>query len=177
MGKMMTDQNTKANHLCSQLIAEMKKVFTEDTKRIEHALAVLNYAQQIRLVEGGDPLIIQAAAILHDIGILEAERKYGSSAGKYQEIEGPPIAEKILKTLLVAPDAIEHICKIIDSHHSGGSIDTQEFKTVWDADLLINLGEHLAGMDRKELKDFVDKRLRTEKGKEIAMKLVVGDDI
>ncbi len=173
----MTDQNTKENHLRSQLIAEMKKVFKEDSKRIEHALAVLNSAQQIRLVEGGDPLIIQAAAILHDIGILEAQRKYGSSAGKYQEIEGPPIAEKILKALLIAPDAIEHICKIIDSHHSGGDIDTQEFKIVWDADLLINLGEQLAGMDRKELRDFVDKRFRTKNGKEIAMKLVVGDDI
>ncbi len=173
----MTDQNTKENHLRSQLIAEMKKVFKEDTKRIEHALAVLNSAQQIRLAEGGDPLIVQAAAILHDIGILEAERKYGSSAGKYQEIEGPPIAEKILKALLIAPDAIEHICKIIDSHHSGGDIDTQEFKTVWDADLLINLGEQLAGMDRKELRDFVDKRFRNENFKEIAMKLVFGDDI
>jgi len=42
---MMTDQNTKANHLRSQLIAEMKKVFKEDSKRIEHALAATIYNQ------------------------------------------------------------------------------------------------------------------------------------
>ena len=79
----MTDEKLKAEHLRSQLIAEMKKIFKEDPKRTEHAFAVLNCAEQIRLAQGGDPLIVQAAAILHDIGILGAEHKYGSAAGKY----------------------------------------------------------------------------------------------
>ena len=57
-----------------KLIDEMKKVFLGDEKRIDHALAVLNYAEQIQAAEGGDPLIVRAAAILHDIGIHEAER-------------------------------------------------------------------------------------------------------
>jgi putative nucleotidyltransferase with HDIG domain len=95
------------------LIREMKSIFGSDQKRINHALAVLNYAEQIQAVEGGDPLIVKAAAILHDIGIAEAERKYGSSAGNYQEIEGPPIALKILKNYGLANEIIEHICKII----------------------------------------------------------------
>jgi HD superfamily phosphodiesterase len=131
----------------------------------------------MRLTGGGDPLIVQAAAILHDVGILEAERKYGSSAGKYQEIEGPPMAEKILKTLQIDSGAVEHICKIIGSHHSGGDIDTHEFKIVWDADLLANIREQVAYMDRKELKNFINKMFKTKKGKEIAMTLFVGADI
>ena len=173
----MTDEKAKANLVRSKLIEEMKKVFKEDPKRTEHAFAVLNCAEQIRLAEGGDPLIVQAAAILHDIGILEAEHKYGSSAGKYQEIEGPPLAEKILKRLQIDPEAVDHICKIIGSHHSGGDIDTQEFKIVWDADLLTNLGGQLACMDRQELKNFIDKKLKTKKAKETAMILFVGADI
>jgi putative nucleotidyltransferase with HDIG domain len=88
------------------LLDEMKKVFAEDQKRIEHALAVLNYAEQIQAVEGGDPLIVRAAAILHDIGIHEAERKYGSSAGKYQEAEGPPIAKEILSKYDIPTEAV-----------------------------------------------------------------------
>ena len=35
----MTDEMVRAEHLRSQLIAEMKKVFKEDSKRTEHALA------------------------------------------------------------------------------------------------------------------------------------------
>ena len=76
-----------------KLIQKMKDVFGDDQKRINHALAVLKYAEQIHAVEGGDAAVVTAAAILHDIGIHQAEQKYGSTAGKYQEIEGPPIAE------------------------------------------------------------------------------------
>ena len=135
----MTDEKKKTNHLRTQLITEMKKVFKEDSKRIEHALAVLDYAEQIRLAQGGDLLIVQAAAILHDIGILEAEEKYSSAAGKYQEIEGPPIARKILAKYGLGTAAIQHICEIIANHHSAKDIDTIEFRIIWDADWLVNI--------------------------------------
>jgi len=77
----------EADIMRERLIREMMNAFGADQKRIDHALAVLNYAEQIFSVEGGDPLVVKAAAILHDIGIHEADRKYSSSAGKYQKIE------------------------------------------------------------------------------------------
>lgn len=40
--------------------------------------------------------LLESAALLHDIGIKESERKYHSSAGHYQEIEGPAIAKCLL---------------------------------------------------------------------------------
>ena len=40
--------------LCNRLIEEMKKVCGDDQKRINHALEVLKYAEQIPLAEGGD---------------------------------------------------------------------------------------------------------------------------
>ena len=58
-----------------RLIAEMKNVFGEDRRRIDHALAVLGFAQTILAAEGGDPLIVKAAAILHDIGIQASRAK------------------------------------------------------------------------------------------------------
>jgi len=157
----------------NKLIEEMTNVFGDDQKRIEHALAVLDYAEQIQNVEGGDPLIVRAAAILHDIGIQEAERKYGSSAGKYQEIEGPPIAEKILKKYDVSAEAIEQICRIIADHHSAKDIDTIEFRIVWDTDQLVNLLTDSNRATNEKLQEIIDKTFKTDEGRRIAVELFV----
>jgi putative nucleotidyltransferase with HDIG domain len=154
-----------------KLIDEMKKVFGPDQKRIEHALAVLDYAEQIQAVEGGDPLVVKAAAILHDIGIHEAERKHGSPAGKYQEIEGPPIAEEILRRHDIPDETIEHISKIIANHHSAKDIDTTEFRIVWDADWLVNIPEDFPDAGKEKLQGIVEKTFKTGKGRQIATTL------
>jgi len=157
----------------NELIDEMRKIFGEDKKRIDHALAVLNYAEHIQAAEGGDPLIVRAAAILHDIGIHEAERKHGSSAGKYQEIEGPPIAMEILGKYDLDEVVVEHVCKIIANHHSARDIDTIEFKILWDADWLVNLSMDFWDMSKEKLQEIIDKTLRTHKGHQIALESFV----
>jgi putative nucleotidyltransferase with HDIG domain len=156
-----------------KIVGEMKKVFGKDRKRIEHALAVLNYAEQILAVEGGDPLIVKAAAILHDIGIIEAERKYDSSAGKYQEIEGPPIARKILQNYGLAEEVKEHICKIIANQHSAKDIDSTEFRIVWDADWLVNIPDEFGDAGKDKLTRLINKIFKTKTGREIAAKLFI----
>jgi len=159
-----------------KLIGRMKEVFGQDEKRVGHALRVLNYAERIGEAEGGDPLVIKAAAILHDIGIHEAERKYGSAAGKYQEHEGPPIAESILKDNAVDSVRIRHIGVIIANHHSARDIDTLEFKIVWDADWLVNLQEDFAGLGRQEGKAKVEKMFQTDTGRRMAMELFSSEE-
>ncbi len=159
-----------------KLIGRMKNVFGEDQKRIEHALAVLDYAEQIQNVEGGDPLIVRAAAILHDIGIHEAERKYGSSAGNYQEIEGPPIAEEVLKRFDISAEAVEHICRIIANHHSAKEIDTTEFRIVWDADWLVNIPADFPSARKEKLQGIIDKTFKTKEGHRIAMQTLLNTD-
>jgi HD superfamily phosphodiesterase len=154
-----------------KLINEMKKIFGNDDKRINHALAVLSYADRIKSEEAGDDFIVEAAAILHDIGIQAAEQKYGSSTGKYQEIEGPPIAEEILKRHNIASDAVEHICKIIANHHSGRNIDTDEFRIIWDADWLVNLQADFTDLSNEKKREMAEKVFKTGKGREIALGL------
>jgi len=156
-----------------KLIGRMKNVFGDDQKRIEHALAVLDYAEQIQNIEGGDPLIVRAATILQDIGIQEAERKYGSSADKYQEIEGLPIAEEILKRCDISAEAIEHICRIIANHHSAKDIDTIEFRIVWDADQIVNLLTDSRQASNEKLQEIIDKTFKTDEGRRIAIDLFV----
>ncbi len=161
----------RVSYMRDMLIDEMKKVFGDDQKRIEHALAVLDYAEKIQSYEGGDPLIVRAAAILHDIGIHEAERKHGSSAGKYQEIEGLPIAKEILKRYDLDTEVIEHICRIIANHHSSKNIDTTEFRIILDADRLVNISEDFPDASEDKLQKIIGNKFKTHEGSRIAKKL------
>ena len=169
LGDLM--KNKDAAVLCDTLIDEMKAVFADDQRRIDHALQVLEYADQIQSEEGGEGLIVKAAAILHDIGIKRAEEVHGSAGGKYQEIEGPPIAREILDRLDVAPKASEHICKIIANHHSAMDIDTLEFRIIWDADWLVNIPDVFATESKEKLRDNIERLFKTAAGKKIALQV------
>jgi hypothetical protein len=162
------------------LIQKMKDVFGKDQKRINHALAVLKYAEQIQAAEGGDLVVITSAAILHDIGIHQAEKKYGSTAGKFQEIEGPPIAEPILKDSGFPSEKIEHVCKIIANHHTArdiNTVNTLEFRVIWDADWLVNIPDECGKMSKDKLQKFVEKIFRTNWGKKLAQEIHLRGDL
>ncbi|OHB64872.1 MAG: hypothetical protein A2Y77_13725 [Planctomycetes bacterium RBG_13_62_9] len=152
----------------------MRDVFGDDRGRIEHALAVLGHANDIRSVEGGDPLVIQAAAVLHDIGIREAERKHGSAAGRYQEMEGPPIAERILRNRHLDEGRLRHVCRIIANHHSARDIDTLEFRVIWDADGLVNLDEVFRENPEVDRESRIRRIFKTSTGRETALRLFTG---
>jgi len=154
--------------ICQRLVTHMKETFGSDRRRIEHALDVLSRAEDVQAAEGGDPLVVRAAAILHDIGIQEAERKHGSSAGRFQEIEGPPIARAILDELELDEETIEHICRIVGSHHSARDIDTIEFRAVWDADWLVNIPDEHADASPEKLARLVDRNFKTDRGRALA---------
>jgi len=166
--------NSNPPAVSDALIAEMKGYFAENEGLINHTVAVLGYAEQIRQEEGGDSLVVKAAAIYHDIGIPQARRVHGSSAGKYQEIEGPPIARNILDGLGLDVEKINHICRIIANHHTAHderTTATIEFKIIWDADALVNLRKKLTGGDEQTRRRIIDERFRTATGRRIAQTL------
>jgi hypothetical protein len=157
------------------IISEMKGVFGDDVCRIGHAMAVLGYAERINAAECADGDVVTASAILHDIGIQEAERKYGSASGKYQEIEGPGIAKEILGRYEVGDVFVDHVCKIIANHHSGRDIDTLEFRVIWDADWLVNIADEFGGADMERLERLVNKVFKTETGLRLATEKYLTD--
>jgi hypothetical protein len=158
-----------------QLLAAMEACFGEDARRIEHARRVTAWAERIMADEGGDADIIIGAAVLHDIGIHEAERKYGSAAGHLQEREGPPIARRLLAGLGFEPDAIEEICDIIAHHHSPGVLSTINFRVLYDADWLVNLGDEYDIRDRMKLAGIIDRVLLTGTGRTLAGEVYLRD--
>jgi HD superfamily phosphohydrolase YqeK len=127
-----------------KLISEMYGVFGRDQKRIQHSLRTLDYARKILKAEGGSAPVVTAAAILHDIGIQEAERKHGSPAPQFQEMEGPPIAREILLKHAMKLDLVGEVCECIAHHHERDKMRSPEEKIVYDADCLVNLEEDLA---------------------------------
>lgn len=165
-------QKAEERDLLKERIAlEMKKYFGTDFKRVHHAIKVARFAEQILKMEGGNPMVVMAAAYLHDIGIHEADRKYGSHSGHYQEIEGPAIAREILDKLNIPRQAIDEVCDIIGHHHSPREEETLHFQILYEADGLVNLEEEGISRDRQKAEEFIRKVFRTATGKRLAEEL------
>jgi HD superfamily phosphodiesterase len=110
-----------------------------DFRRVCHLVRVFTFAELIANGEGLDEKsldVLSAAAILHDIGIHECERKYKSTVGKYQEIEGPPVAEKIILDFDYSDFERERICWLIAHHHTYNNINAIDYQILVEADFL-----------------------------------------
>lgn len=153
----------------------MESYFDGDTKRIDHAHKVTEYAEKLLEQEDGDFQVVIGAAVLHDIGIHEAEIKHGGTSGKYQEIEGPPIARRILSELEFEASQIDGICEIIAHHHSPGEITTKNFGILYDADWLVNLLDEYDIKDQQKLENIIDRVFLTQTGKALARTIYLKD--
>lgn len=157
-----------------EVLNEMMAYFGTDVRRINHALKVYGFAAAICRNEKLDEhtiQIIEIAAILHDIGIPESEKKYGSCIGKYQEIEGPPIARTILKKLQVSPATIERVCFLIGNHHTYTKIDNVDFQILVEADFLVNIFEDEM---YKSVKSIGEKYFKTKTGTNFLTQMYMG---
>ncbi len=161
--------------LKESLVAEMEAYFGDDIPRIEHAHRVAGHAEELLRWESGDYSVVIAAAVLHDIGIPEAERKFGSAAGHYQELEGPPVARRILNHLEQTPAHIEEVCEIIAHHHTPGKVQTRNFAILNDADWLVNLGDLYTIDDSAKLRNAIDRVFLTKSGRELAGQTYLSD--
>jgi HD superfamily phosphodiesterase/predicted RNA-binding Zn-ribbon protein involved in translation (DUF1610 family) len=161
----------KATTLKGQLIKELEDYFGEDVKRINHAKRVMHFAEELLKLENSDWHIVIPASILHDVGIKVSEQKYGSSAGHYQEKEGPAVARKILLKMGVKNKDIDEICEIIRYHHSPGRINTKNFKVLYDADLLVNLKDEADVKAKAKLEKIINKAFLTDTGRALAEKI------
>ena len=151
--------------MISELIARTIRFNQGDPRRIAHFLKVYSFAKTIGELEQLDSRtqeILEAAAVLHDIGIHASEEKYGSSAGNYQELEGPPIAEKILAELSFAKDVQERVCYLIGHHHSYANIDGIDYQILVEADFLVNM--HEDAMNEEQIMRIREKIFKTETG-------------
>lgn len=164
----------KEDLLKDRVAIEMKKYFGKDFRRIGHATKVARYAEEIAKKEKGNLAVILPAAYLHDIGIKEAEEKYQSTAARYQEECGPPIAREILIKLGAREPLIDEVCDIVGHHHHPRAEETVNFRALYDADLIVNLEENQKEKSSppERLEQLVAKNFLTERGRELAREVL-----
>ena len=171
LGRLPQDQRDRLD----QVRDAMEAYFGSDVRRIAHAHDVTGYALELLQFIDADPLETLCAAYLHDIGIPEAERKYGQCSGPLQEREGPPVARRLLAAGEASVDLIDRVCELVGAHHTPGGVDRPEFRILWDADALVNLREVVVDKPDHLVETLIDRALVTEAGRQKARALFLQD--
>jgi predicted metal-dependent HD superfamily phosphohydrolase len=150
----------------------MIRLYSGDSKRIQHFCKVHSYAKLIAEIENMDSeslFILEAAALTHDIGIHICEEKYGSCNGKLQEKEGPALAEKLLSDLGFEKTVSQRVQYLIAHHHTYSHIDGMDYQILVEADFLVNLHEDNASKEAVE--NAYSNIFKTEAGKKICREM------
>lgn len=151
-----------------QLLLEMIDYFQGDAKRVQHLIKVYEFARLIGREEGLESErqeILEAAALVHDIGIHRAEQKFGSSSGRLQEQEGPALAEAMLTRLGFCSSLIQRVCFLVGHHHTYSAIDGLDFQILAEADCLVNFYEDQVSYEG--ILAAMEKVFHTKTGKKI----------
>ena len=154
------------NQKIDMLYQKMVEYYSGDPKRIQHFVKVHSFAKQIGHSERLDSdamFVLEAAALVHDIGIKPSEMKYGSCNGKLQEQEGPSAAKEMLFSLAFPKKCIDRICFLVGHHHTYTDIDGIDYQVLVEADYLVNLYEDQCS--QAGIKSAYQNIFRTDSGK------------
>lgn len=146
----------------AQLMAAVIKYDHGDVKRIQHLIKVHDLCLTIGLMENmpaEELWTLEAAAMLHDIGIHAGEAKHGGKCtGKHQEEEGPAVAQEILDSVGgFTNQQAERIKYLIAHHHTYNDIQGLDYQILVEADFLVNLyedGEPLSAVEKVQERIF-----------------------
>ena len=154
------------------VLAAMTAYNAGDARRVNHLIKVYGFAKTIGEREGLDAdtqEILEIAALTHDIGIRNSERKYGNCTGAHQQEEGPPEARVLLIRLGAEEALIERVCWLIAHHHAYTNIKGLDYQILVEADFLVNAYED--EMDEDAIRTVQEKLFCTQTGKELLKKL------
>ncbi|MDO4546118.1 MAG: HD domain-containing protein [Bacillota bacterium] len=144
---------------------EMVRFDAGDARRIQHFTKVHAYAHLIGAAEGLDEKTqqtLELAAVVHDIGIIPAEKKYGYQNGKIQEEMGPALAIELLERVGIEKDVIERVAFLVAHHHTWKGVDSVDWQILLEADFLVNSLEK--GMAINTIENTMNKLFKTEAG-------------
>lgn len=132
----------------------MLEYYGTDRSRINHAMKVWGFARIIGMRERLAPElmeVLECAAALHDIGIPESIRVFGSVKAEYQQIMGAKVARELLHSLHLPGEFIERVVYLVAHHHSYGMHGGILLQILFEADTLAALDEgHMPGNPEPE---------------------------
>jgi len=151
--------------LKDQIAVAMKRHFKKNFKRINRAMRLAYYAEQIGKNENGNLAVVLAAAYLYDID--KAAQVKISAKAKKTEL---PITKSILTNLRIKKELLDEVCYIIGQHNNAEYASNLNAKIVYDANLIVNLEEKqkVNPMNGEDLAWFIKKTFLTESGRKEA---------
>lgn len=135
---------------------------------INHFLKVHAYAAAIGACEGlpEDTLqTLELAAIVHDIACPLCREKYGTTNGKYQELEGAPLTRDFFAGTDIPADQLERIVWLVAHHHTLRPIKDPDHQILIEADYLVNAEE--SNLPESNIRHMNDAIFKTRTGKEL----------
>lgn len=151
--------------------AVMKKMiaFSEGNLHdINHFLKVYAYARTIGELEQLDRetrLILEIAAITHDIACPLCREKYGNTDGKHQEREGGPLVWEFLKDTGLTEAQTERVVRLVAHHHTKDPVDGPDHQILLEADYLVNADE--SGYSRENILHTREILFKTKAGTDL----------
>lgn len=158
----MSDCTARAVREMTAFYRKTSNVVVHDST---HFLKVWAYARTIGLSEGVDPKtqkILELAAIAHDIACPLCREKYGNTNGKYQELEGGPLARTFYQDYGLSNEELDRIVYLVSHHHTYTGVDGMDYQILLEADFLVNADE--SAMKEDAIRAFRDKVFRTKTG-------------
>jgi DNA-directed RNA polymerase subunit RPC12/RpoP len=113
------------------IVAGMKEFYGNDQDKIDQALEVLGFAEELMEKEDVNPKVVIAAAVLYGIGIDERGRTV-HRRGAQDKVNFPTV-RGILESSGAKEVIIEEVCRIMESHGHPGKAGTVNGKIVHDA--------------------------------------------
>ena len=123
------------------------------------------YAKTIGELEGLDPetqLILEVAAMTHDIACPLCRKKYGNTSGKLQETEGEAMVRPFLVDTGLTEAQIGRVAFLVGHHHTLTGIDGLDYQILVEADYIANATEN--GYSQENVDAFTKRIMKTNNG-------------
>lgn len=149
----------------SEIMLKMIKISNGNRHDINHFLKVYTYAKTIAECENvsqKERIVIEIAAIIHDIACPLCREKYGNTNGKSQETEGVILAKNFLEDIELSEEIKKRIIFLVGHHHTLYGIDGIDYQILLEADYLVNADESNFSIDN--IKNTMKRLFKTQTG-------------
>lgn len=149
----------------SEIMLKMINYSNGNLHDINHLMKVYGFAKTIGEQENlsaQEQIILEVAAIIHDIACPLCRKKYGNTNGKYQETEGMVLAEEFLKDTGLSKEIVERVVFLVGHHHTLNGIWGMDYQILIEADYLVNADESHYSKDN--IHNMMTKVFKTKTG-------------
>ena len=148
-----------------------------NVRDIDHFVRVWAYAKtigELERLDAGTQLILEIAAITHDIACPLCREKYGNTNGKHQEEEGMPLVRAFLVDSGLDAAQIDRVAFLVGRHHTFKGIDGADWQILVEADYIANAIEN--GYGEKSVRAFLNGIAKTPSGQRLIQEVLLSSE-